>query len=63
MATFFEAFTNVPFCRTLPVSQAAAAIVLVLNKRMAHRYLSILSLSFSAIGSKLFFYFRRKTMP
>src|SRR5881397_1841107 len=49
--TFFAALTEVPFCFTLPVSQAAAAMVLVLKRRMDHRYLSSLSFSFSAISS------------
>ncbi len=45
MFTCFEAFTGLPFQRTLPASQASAAIERVLNTRIDHRYLSILNFS------------------
>src|SRR3954463_16696440 len=51
--TCFEAFTCTPLCFTFPLSQAAVANVLVLNKRIAHRYLSMRSFSdfaFTKVG-------------
>src|SRR5689334_3582914 len=48
-ATVLEALTDAPFNFTFPLSHASAAFVLVLNNRIAQRYLSIRSFSFSAI--------------
>jgi hypothetical protein len=42
-----EAFIDSPFIFTLPLSQAVDATVRVLNKRIAHKYLSSLIFSFS----------------
>ena len=53
MFIFLDGFVCVPANFTFPLSQAITASVLVLNKRIAQRYLSNLNFCFSLITSKL----------
>src|ERR1700691_1472676 len=48
--TFFEALAAMPLYFTLPLSQASAASVRVLKRRMDHKYLSRGIFSFSGIS-------------
>src|SRR6266700_4140074 len=56
MATVLAALALSPLYFTFPLSQASAAWLLVLNKRMAQRYLSRRSFSFSGMDKiRIFF--------